>query len=152
MLDSLDYKIIEHLTLNARMTWSELANILGLSPPSTAERVKRLEEKGLITGYSANINYKALGYSVTAFISISLSHPKHIKEFLASIEDMCEVEECHHIAGDDDYLLKVRCKNIDLLDKFLNEKLKILPGILKTRTTIVLSSPKESTIKKFSRS
>jgi len=148
-MDSLDYKALEQLVLNGRMTWAELANILGLSPPSTAERIKRLEEKGFINGYRANLNYKALGYSLTAFIALTLSHPKYQSGFIKAIHEMEEIEECHHIAGEDDYLLKVRCKNTDYLDKFLNEKLKILSGILRTRTTIVLSTPKESSIKKL---
>lgn len=151
MLDSLDLKILEHLLTNARTTWAELATILGLSPPSTAERVKRLEEKGVILGYSANLNYKLLNYSVTAFISLSLSHPKHISGFLKAVDGMAEIEECHHVAGEDDYLLKVRCWDTDSLNKFLNEKLKILPGISRTRTTIALSSLKESPIKELNK-
>jgi Lrp/AsnC family leucine-responsive transcriptional regulator len=71
--------------------------------------------------------------------------------FLKAIEGMVEVEECHHVAGDDDYILKVRCMDTEHLDKFLNEKLKILPGISRTRTTIVLSSSKESSIKKINK-
>jgi Lrp/AsnC family leucine-responsive transcriptional regulator len=151
MLDDLDYKILEHLSLNGRATWADLAHILGLSAPSAAERVKRLEEKGVIVGYSAILNYKLLGYSLTAFIAVSLSHPKYMTGFLKAIEEMVEAEECHHVAGDDDYILKVRCKDTEHLDKFLNESLKILPGISRTRTTIVLSSSKESSIKKLNK-
>lgn len=149
MLDDLDYKILEHLSFNGRATWADLAHILRLSAPSTAERVKRLEEKGVIVGYGTILNYRSLGYSITAFIAVSLSHPKHMVGFLKAIEEMMEVEECHHVAGDDDYILKVRCKNTEHLDKFLNENLKILPGISRTRTTIVLSSSKESSIRKL---
>ena len=149
MLDALDLKILDYLLINGRASWAELANILGLSAPSTAERVKRMEEKGVILGYRVNLNYRLLNYSVTAFISLSLSHPKHISEFLKAIDGMAEIEECHHVAGEDDYLIKVRCKDTEFLDKFLNEKLKILPGISKTRTTIALSSSKESPIKKL---
>lgn len=148
-MDALDLKIIEHLLISGRVTWAELANILGLSAPSTAERVKKLEEKGVITGYKVNLNYKLLGYSLVAFISLSLSHPKHMADFLNAVNKMNEVEECHHIAGEDDYLLKIRCKDTEELDEFLNEKLKILPGISRTRTTIVLSSSKEGSIKKI---
>lgn len=151
MIDTLDLKIIAHLLVNGRTTWAELANILGLSAPSTAERVKKLEEKGVIIGYRVNVNYKLLGYSLTAFISLSLSHPKHISDFLIVVNEMTEIEECHHIAGEDDYLLKVRCRDTEELDKFLNQKLKILPGISRTRTTIVLSSSKESPIKEINK-
>lgn len=147
MLDTLDYKALEQLVHNGRITWAELANILGLSPPSTAERVKKLEENGLINGYSASLNYKALGYSITAFVALSLAHPRYQRSFFKSVNKLREIEECHHIAGDDDYLLKVRCKDTEHLDKFLNEKLKTLSGISRTRTSIVLSSLKESPIK-----
>lgn len=147
MLDDLDYMILKHLFSNGRATWADLAHILGLSAPSTAERVKRLEEKGFIVGYSAILNHRLIGYTITAFIAVSLSHPKYMADFLNGIEEMIEAEECHHVAGDYDYVLKVRCKDTEHLDKFLNENLKILPGISRTRTTIVLSSSKESSIK-----
>lgn len=146
MIDDLDYKILENLSSKGRTTWADLAHLLGLSAPSTAERVKRLEEKGVIVGYRATLNYRSLGYSVTAFISVSLSHPKYISGFLKAIEKIGEVEECHHVAGDEDYLLKVRCKDTEHLDKFLSENLKMLPGISRTKTTIVLSSSKESSL------
>lgn len=143
MLDSLDYKLLQALSLNGRMTWSELAGILQLSSPSTAERVKRLEEKGIISGYTAILNYQELGYGVTAFISVSLEHPKHIAEFIKTVHQLPEIVECHHVAGEDDYLLKVRCRSNKHLDEFLNSKLKVLKGVHRTRTTIALSSPKE---------
>ncbi len=143
MLDTLDYKVIELLSLNGRMTWAELASALGLSAPSTAERVKRLEEKGVITGYSLRLNYPLLGYAVTAFVAVTLAHPKYIAGFTEAVDDLSEIEECHHVAGDDDYLLKVRCKTTKHLDDFLNTKLKLIKGISRTRTTIALSSTKE---------
>lgn len=143
MLDTLDYKIIEMLSLNGRMTWAELASALNLSAPSTAERVKRLEEKGIIKGYSLRLNYQLLGYTVTAFVAVTLMHPKYIADFTAAVNNLSEIEECHHVAGDDDYLLKVRSKTTQDLDDFLNTKLKLIKGISRTRTTIVLSSTKE---------
>ncbi len=149
MLDDLDYKILKHLASSGRATWSDLAAILGLSAPSTAERVKRLEERGVIMGYGAHLNHKSLGLSVTAFIALSLSHPKHIPRFLKAIHEMDEVHECHHVAGDDDYLLKVRCQDTESLDILLNAKLKTITGVARTKTTIVLSSAKESAINRF---
>ena len=143
MIDSLDVKILNALSRNGRMTWADLAAILQLSSPSTAERVKRLEEKGIISGYSAKLNYLALGYTVTAFVGVSLEHPKYISGFIKNIQKLSEVEECHHVAGEEDYLLKVRCLTNQHLDEFLNTKLKLIEGILRTRTTIALSSPKE---------
>ncbi len=145
MLDTLDMKILDALSLNGRMTWAELAQLLQLSSPSTAERVKRLEEKNIITGYKAKLNYTELGYTVTAFIAVSLEHPRYISGFVKEIHQFSEVEECHHVAGEDDYLLKVRCKTNQHLDDFLNTKLKIIEGVSRTRTTIALSTTKENT-------
>jgi Lrp/AsnC family leucine-responsive transcriptional regulator len=143
MFDDLDYKILEQLTINGRVTWAELASKLHLSAPSIAERVKKLEEKGVVIGYSAKLDYQSLGYAVVAFIAVNLLHPKYIDNFLNQISILPEVEECHHIAGEDDYLLKVRCKTTQHLDAFLNGKLKLIKGVSRTRTTIVLSSTKE---------
>ena len=143
MFDDLDYKILECLSLSARMSFTELAQTLSLSVPSTAERVRKLEEKGVIKGYTTSVNYKLLGLDLTAFVFVTLAHPKHRAAFLAEVQKYPEIQECHHITGDDDYLLKVRCFNSEHLDVLLNDRLKQLPGILKTRTTIALSSPKE---------
>lgn len=149
MLDSLDYKIIELLTFAGRMTWAELSSIVGISAPSTADRVKRLEEKGVITGYSARINYQALEYAITAFVAVNLEHPKYIEDFIEAVNEISEIEECHHIAGDDDYLLKLRCKSTLHLDSLLNDKLKRIDGVSRTRTTIVLTSNKEKPLNRF---
>lgn len=149
MLDALDYKILEELSAHGRMTWAELAHQLGISAPSTADRVKKLEEKGVIMGYLSKLNYASLGYLVTAFIAVNLSHPKYILGFLNRVNEISEIEECHHVAGDDDYLLKVRCQTTRHLDELLNSKLKLIEGIARTRTTIVLSSNKESPLNQF---
>lgn len=142
-MDALDYKIMSLLEKNGRMSWSDLSACLKMSAPSAAERVKRLEEKELIKGYRAVINDDALGIKLTAFVAVSLTHPKHRESFLKAIHALKEVLECHHIAGDDDYLLKVRCKDTDHLDNLLSVNIKSLAGIAKTRTTIVLKAIKE---------
>lgn len=149
MLDDLDYEILDRLTVNARITWAELASKLNLSAPSIADRVRKLEEKGVIIGYSAKLDYHSLGYTVTAFIAVDLLHPKYIENFLNVINAIPEVEECHHIAGEDDYLLKIRCKTTQHLDAFLTGRLKVIKGISRTRTTIVLSSTKETALNKI---
>jgi Lrp/AsnC family transcriptional regulator, leucine-responsive regulatory protein len=142
-VDSLDYKIIEELSRKGRMTWAELAGILGLTSPSVIDRVKRLEEKKVILGYKAQVNHHMLGLHVIAFIAVTLEHPKYISKFLDAVGKLKEIEECHHVAGDDDYLLKVRCETNQTLDTFLNTKLKEIPGVSRTRTTIALSTSKE---------
>ncbi|WP_413166096.1 Lrp/AsnC family transcriptional regulator [Capilliphycus salinus ALCB114379] len=145
-MDAIDYKVIRHLMAQGRITWSELATLLGLSAPATAERVKRLEEKGVIQGYNARINPEAVGCELTAFIAVTLQQPQDRGAFLQRIQEMSEVMECHHITGDDDYLLKVRCQNTRHLERIVSEEIKGISGILKTRTTVVLSTAKESCV------
>ncbi|MGB3190739.1 MAG: Lrp/AsnC family transcriptional regulator [Limnoraphis sp.] len=144
VLDTIDIKVIQHLMVQGRITWSELASVLGLSAPATAERVKRLEERGVIQGYNARINPEAVGCELTAFIAVTLQQPQYRAAFLQRIEEMSAVMECHHITGDDDYLLKVRCQNTRHLERIVSEEIKGISGILKTRTTVVLSTAKET--------
>lgn len=129
-----------------RITWSELAGILELSAPATAERVRRLEERKIIKGYTALIDPEAVGCELTAFIAVTLERPEHRAAFLQRVQELAEIQECHHVTGEDDYLLKVRCRNTKDLEQLVSENLKGLPGILRTRTTIVLSTTKETPI------
>lgn len=141
-LDRLDLKVLAHLELRGRSTWSDLAGQLGLSGPATADRVRRLEEAGVITGYRAVIQPAALGYDLTAFIAVTLERPEHRQPFLDCIQNRPEVQECHHMTGDDDYLMKVICRNTGDLEHLLSEVLKQLPGVVRTRTSIALSTIK----------
>lgn len=143
-LDKLDYKVLHYLMAQGRITWSELAGHLELSAPATADRVRRLEEQQVITGYAALVNPDAIGCHLTAFIAVTLEHPQHRAEFLNKVHQLADIQECHHITGDDDYLLKVRCGTTKALEHLISEELKSLPGILRTRTTIALSTVKET--------
>ncbi|MNI41022.1 Leucine-responsive regulatory protein [compost metagenome] len=143
-VDSLDYKIIKALMANGRMTWAELAGVLGLSSPAAADRVRRLEEQGVITGYTALIDAESAGYGLAALIAVSLERPAHRQPFLDLIHKLPEIQECHHTAGDDDYILKVRCRGTRDLDRLISEELKSLPGIVRTKTTIILGTVKET--------
>ena len=144
--NTLDLKVIQHLMRRARMTWSDLASSLGLSAPAAADRVRRLEERGVIQGYAALINPHSLGYNLTAFISVTLERPEHRAAFLEKVAALAEIQECHHVTGEDDYLLKARCRNTQDLERLISDELKSLPGLLKTRTTIALSTLKETTV------
>jgi Lrp/AsnC family leucine-responsive transcriptional regulator len=144
MLDTVDFKVLSCLMRQGRMTWSELAGQLGLSSPATAERVRRLEEKGVISGYAAHVNPEAVGCVLMAFVSVTLEHPQHRAAFLAKVQALPEVQECHHVTGDGDYLLKIRCRGTADLERVISEELKGVPGVLKTHTSIVLSSLKET--------
>ena len=145
-LDDVDFKAIQYLMSQGRITWSELAGILELSAPATADRVRRLEERNVIQGYAALVDPQAVDCGLTAFVSITLDKSKHRNTFLKKIQSLSEIQECHHITGEDDYLLKVRCRDTAELERLVGEDLKGLTGISKTRITIVLSTAKETPV------
>ncbi len=100
-----------------------------LSAPATAERVRRLEERGAVRGYAALIDPEAVGCGLTAFIAVTLERLEHRDPFLQRVLELPEIQECHHIAGDDDYLLKVRCRSPRDLEQISSERIKSLQGL-----------------------
>ena len=146
MQESLESKVIGKLMRDGRVCWSDLAQIVGLSAPAVADRVRRLEERGVIKGYAALVDPAAVGYPLTAFVSVVLDRPKDRAAFLKRIRRTPEIAECHHVTGDDDYLLKVRCRSPQHLDDLLSVSIKGSPAVVRTKTTIVLSTAKESVV------
>lgn len=104
-LDDKDVEIVEALQLDGRMPMSELGRRIGLSQPATSERVKRLEERGVITGYGARINLPALGLDMTAIIRLKTAH-EHIRACLRQFEELPHIVEVHRVTGDDCFILK----------------------------------------------
>ena len=145
-MDSMDMKVVGRLQSAGRESWTQLAELVGVTGPAAAERVRRLEERGIIRGYTAVLDPEAVGVRLTAFVAVTLRRPKHRRAFLKRVAALPEVQECHHVAGDDDYLLKVRCSGTGHLDRVLSDELKGVPGVLRTRTTIVLGTVKETTV------
>jgi Lrp/AsnC family transcriptional regulator, leucine-responsive regulatory protein len=143
-MDTLDKKAVAFVMKYGRATWAELGHLLGLSAPSAADRVRKLEQSGVIRGYAALVDPASVGHPLTAYISVSLASHRNRAAFLRAISKMDKVAECHHVAGDDDYLLKVRCRGTQDLDHLLAKELKDKLGVARTRTTIVLSTAKES--------
>ncbi|MBE9101975.1 Lrp/AsnC family transcriptional regulator [Vacuolonema iberomarrocanum] len=143
-IDTLDCKIIVQLMSNGRGTWSELATLLQISAPAVAERARRLQERGIIQGYAAQVDPRAVGLTLLAYVAVTLDRPEHRVGFLAWVQQTDAVQECHHIAGDGDYLLKVRCRDTADLEELVSNQLKGLEGIVRSRTTIVLSTVKET--------
>jgi Lrp/AsnC family leucine-responsive transcriptional regulator len=145
-MNRLDMISIERLMREGRTTWAELAQLLGLSGPAAADRVRRLEERGVIRGYAALVDPEAVGLGVATFVAVTLERPEHRAGFLDAVSEMPEVQECHHVAGEDDYLLKVRCGTMRDLERLVSEGLKGLPGVARTRTSVVLSTQKETPV------
>lgn len=130
---------------DGRSSWSDLGEHLGLSAPAAAERVRKLEEQGVIRQFAAVPGPAEAGFPVLAFVSVTLHSQAKRKTFLDSVGRNASIQECHHVAGDDDYLLKVRCRTLRELDVLLSEQLKGRMGVARTRTTVVLGSAKETT-------
>jgi Lrp/AsnC family leucine-responsive transcriptional regulator len=143
-LSPIDLKTLRLLAQQGRMSWAELGNAIGVTAPAAAERVHRLEEKGVIRGFAAIVDSPSIGFTLTAFVAVTLERPKHRSAFLKWVQKQPEVLEVHHTAGEDDYLLKVRCRDTAELDRIVGQELKDLDGIVRTRTTIVMKTEKEN--------
>jgi len=142
-LDAVDFKILAALQPDACLQNAALAKRLDMAPSAVLERVKKLEQKGIIKSYSTRIFADAIGLNLLAFIFIKSSEGPgkvSVSKQLAKIPDVLEL---HHIAGDDCYLLKVRSKDPLSLIHFMREKIGKIKGILSTKTTVVLETLKE---------
>jgi len=146
-LNVTDRKILEILQTDARITNVELASKVGISPPAMLERVKRLENSGVIEKYVALVNPQKVGRETFAMISVSLVQHQlpTINQFVKEINKLEEVLECFHVTGKEDFLLKVVVKNIPDYEKFILEKLTKIKGVSRVNTTFILSTFKQST-------
>ncbi len=143
-LDEIDYKILDELQNDAHIKKNLLAEKVGLSLPSTIDRVLRLETHGYITSYTTVLNYKKLKYDITCFIFVRSDSSKNYPQIIQSALKEKEVLECHSVTGEGSHILKIRTQNTTTLEKLL-AKIQAWPGVTATRSSIVLSSPKETT-------
>jgi len=143
-IDAGDRRALERLTRDGRVTWAELAKALRLSAAAAAQRVRRLERAGVIRGYCALVDPEAVGQSLAAFLGVTLATHKQRGRFLKRVASLDAVLECHHVTGEFDYLLKVRCAGTSELEALVNDELKGKGGVASSRTLIVLSTAKES--------
>ena len=139
-LDELDWRILAELQADARLSYSELGRRIALSTPATAERVRRLEDWGVIRGYSAIVDPERVGLAVGAFIRIRLAGPETLAQKLTSaLAGMPEVLECHRCTGDESVILKVRVASVGQLESLIDK----LTRFGATSTSLILSSPVE---------
>lgn len=145
-LDQTDIRILDLLQKNARMTNKELSSHLGISPTPTFERVKKLEKAGIIDHYSAVLNADKLGKSLYAFAHISLKdHTKErVAEFSKKIDEMDEVQECHYVTGDSDFILKILLGSMEDYRDFMMNKIFELQNIAKVESFLSLSVAKRN--------
>lgn len=142
-MDNNDYKVLERLMNKGRSTWAELGELLNLSAPAAADRVHKLEATGVIKGYAAIVDPNAVGCELAALISVTVECSEQRAKFLKKVNELPEILECYHVAGDVDYILKARCTGTKDLERLISLELKAFSGI-KTRTMVVLSTLKES--------
>lgn len=142
-MDEIDIQILQHLKLNSRATASEISKRVSLSLPAVAERIRKLEQNEIIQQYTVRINRSKIAQDLLAFIFVSVEGTEHIPSFRSGVLRLPGVLECHHIAGPQDYLLKVVVKDTASLELFLTQSLKQLPGVAATNTIISLSTLKE---------
>jgi Lrp/AsnC family transcriptional regulator, leucine-responsive regulatory protein len=140
-MDHRDLQILAALQENARATLGEIADRVGLSPSSVHERVRKLEQAGAIKGYRAEVDPEAMGLFVTALVSVTPLDPKQPDDLPERVLEFAEVEDCHSVAGDENYVLKVRTRATSDLEDLLR-RLREKAGV-RTRTTVVLSTPFE---------
>jgi len=142
-LDRIDLRLLAALQRNARSTYAELGALVNLKPPAVHDRVKRLESRGFVRRYSAQLDARRVGYELTAFVGAYCAPDLDYDAFTQAVQAFPEIIEIHSVAGDETYMLKVVTRSTSHLDDFLT-KLKRVPGVARTRTTIVLSTPFES--------
>lgn len=147
-LDKIDLKILKLLQENGRKTNVQLSNEIGLSPAPTLERVKKLENSGIIKSYHAVVEEKAVALGIKAMIQVSLVRQKDntISNFKKQINKIDEIVECYQVTGNYDYLLKVVVKDIPSFEKLIGEKLSKIADIGQMQTNVILSEVKKSPV------
>jgi Lrp/AsnC family transcriptional regulator, leucine-responsive regulatory protein len=140
--DIIDLQIIDALQEHGRIPHAKLADQVGLSAPSVIERVKKLEDSGIITGYHASVDARKLGKDVTAFIGVSIGHPRTVNLFEETVALMSDVLECHHITGEHTVLLKVKTQSTASLEQLIRT-IRLIDGVTRTETMVVLSTHTE---------
>ena len=141
-MDALNWKILEALQENARLSYSEIGRKVGLSAPAIAERIQRMEEGGIIQGYRTLLNLDKIGRPLKAVIGFRISQTSKMLPFLHLLKDIPEVYECTRVTGKDCLFMKVAVRNSEELEKLIDRFIEF--G--ETTTSIVLSTPVESRV------
>jgi Lrp/AsnC family transcriptional regulator, leucine-responsive regulatory protein len=143
MIDPVDLKILDSLQQDARMANVELARQVKMAPSAVLERVRKLEERGLIQGYEARLNAKTLGLGLVAFVFVRTDERAGSDATSKALAAIPEIQEIHDVAGEDCFLVKVRALDTEALGRVLRDRIGAIPTIRSTRTTIVLQTLKE---------
>jgi Lrp/AsnC family leucine-responsive transcriptional regulator len=140
-VEDLDRRIVALLRTDGRMSYTDLGKAMGLSTSAVHQRVRRLEERGVLKGYTAVVDHTALDLPLTAFISITPLDPAAPDDIPDRLRDISEIEACHSVAGEENYILKARVRTPGDLESLL-ARIRAAANVA-TRTTVVLSTPWE---------
>jgi Lrp/AsnC family leucine-responsive transcriptional regulator len=143
-LDDTDLQILDLLQTNARETQVEIAKAVGLAPSAVQERIRKLEARGTLRGFTCSIEPRALGLGLLAFVAVRSEGTSSEDEIAHVLSEIPEVLEVHDVAGDDCYLIKIRARDAEHLGHLLRTRVARVPGVRSTRTTIVLETIKET--------
>jgi Lrp/AsnC family transcriptional regulator, leucine-responsive regulatory protein len=142
MIDEIDRNILDIIQRDGRESNAEIARQVGLAPSAVLERIRKLEDRGVIKGYEARLDPRQVGLGLTVFVSVRTSEcGGGVEEALGTIPEVLEV---HDVAGEDCYLIKVRTTDTEELGRLLRERIKLIPRVIGTRTTVVLQTFKET--------
>ncbi len=144
MIDDIDRQILGRLQEHARTSNAEIARQLGMAPSAILERIRKLEARGVIRGYHADIDPELLGRHLTAFVNVTAIEPIQDMAAGRAMAAMPEVQEVHWIAGSDCYLVKVRVRDADDLGALIRDRFGAIEGMHRTQSTIVITTLKES--------
>ena len=144
MIDDIDMLILNLVQENGRIAQAEVARLVGLAPSAVLERLRKLESRGVIKGYAALVDPRAVDQSMLALISVRSEEAPGDDSVSRALAQCPEVLEVHHVAGEDCYLLKVRARDAEHIGQLLRHRFGRIPGVRSTRTTIVLGTVKET--------
>ena len=144
MIDQTSLAILETLQSDARISNAEIGRRVGLAPSAVFERIKKLEERGAVRGYNANIDPAAVDLGLLAFVLVRADERGGAPRTEAALVAMPEVQEVHHVAGEDCFMLKVRARDTAALNDLLANQIGELETVTSTKTTIVLRTAKET--------
>jgi Lrp/AsnC family leucine-responsive transcriptional regulator len=144
MIDQTSLAILETLQADARISNAEIGRRVGLAPSAVFERIRKLEERGAVRGYNANIDPCAVDLGLLAFVLVRSEERRGAPKTEAALVALPEVQEVHHIAGEDCFMLKVRVRDTAALNELLADRISALDGVRSTKTTIVLRTAKET--------
>jgi len=144
MIDEIDQKILTIIQDNARLPNAEIARQVGMAPSAILERIRKLEERGLIQGYTVRLNAQALGFGLLAFVFVRTDDRVSQVNTAAKLAKIPEVQEVYHVAGEDCYLVKVRAADTEALGQLLRKGFGAIKSVISTRTTIVLETIKDT--------